>query len=91
MPRLRLGLPFVVPFLLVFGMLTWLSHLTQAQNGLSASGPQLGSKTACCGGSGSAVGLRELDFPYYSLRDGFSSQLNLVSDSPEDNVTITTP
>ncbi|HEY6292297.1 MAG TPA: hypothetical protein VI455_12170, partial [Terriglobia bacterium] len=40
------------------------------------------SQTACCGrGFGSAVGLRELDFPYYSLRDGFDSQLNLVSDS----------
>jgi hypothetical protein len=28
------------------------------------------------------VAPRELHFPYYSLRDGFSSTLNLVSDSP---------
>ena len=45
--------------------------------------PSLGgaqTNSSCCGG-GSAVGLRELDFPYYSLREGFSSQLNLVSDS----------
>lgn len=28
------------------------------------------------------VSERELDFPYYSLRGGFSSTLNLVSDSP---------
>ncbi len=32
--------------------------------------------------SHSAIGLREVDFPYYSIRDGFDSQLNLVSDSP---------
>ena len=46
--------------------------------------PSLGgaqTNSSCCGG-GSAVGLRELDFSYYSLREGFSSQLNLVSDSP---------
>lgn len=46
--------------------------------------PSLGrtqTNSACCG-VGGAVGLRELDFPYYSLREGFSSQLNLVSDSP---------
>lgn len=43
------------------------------------------AQSNCCGGEpgGSAVGLRELDFPYYALRDGFSSQLNLVSDSPK--------
>ena len=47
--------------------------------------PSLGrtqTNSACCG-VGGAVGLRELDFPYYSLRAGFSSQLNLVSDSPK--------
>ena len=26
---------------------------------------------------------KEVDFPYYSVRDGFSSTLRLVSDSPE--------
>lgn len=29
------------------------------------------------------LGERELDFPYYSLADGFTSTLNLVSDSPQ--------
>ncbi len=33
----------------------------------------------CC----KTVAPRELDFPYYSLQDGFSSTLNLVSDSPQ--------
>jgi hypothetical protein len=57
------------------------SRLAQVQNSLTGSGSQLSSKSACCGSTG--VGLRELDFPYYSLRGGFNSQLNLVSDSPK--------
>jgi len=36
----------------------------------------------CCGGDATSAP-RELDFPYYSLRDGFSSTLNLVSASPK--------
>jgi hypothetical protein len=47
--------------------------------------PSLGSaqtRAACCGPS-HPEGPRELDFAYYSLRDGFSSQLQLVSDSPK--------
>lgn len=37
-------------------------------------------RQGCCGGE---VGERELDFPYYSLADGFTSTLNLVRDSPK--------
>ncbi len=47
-------------------------------------GPTLGSTQSgnCCGPDHPEAP-RELDFPYYSLRDGFSSQLQLVSDSPK--------
>jgi hypothetical protein len=38
-------------------------------------------RTPCCG-EPDKTAPRELDFPYYSLRDGFSSSLLLVSDSP---------
>ncbi|MDR3675048.1 MAG: hypothetical protein P4N24_06130 [Acidobacteriota bacterium] len=38
--------------------------------------------SACCGAQ-HPVGPRELDFPHYSLRDGFNSTLYLVSDSPD--------
>jgi hypothetical protein len=38
--------------------------------------------TSCCSAD-RPVAPREMDFPYYSLRDGFSSTLNLVSDSRE--------
>jgi hypothetical protein len=48
----------------------------RAQTGKSKNAP-------CCGAQG-AIGPRELDFPYYSLRDGFNSTLYLVSDSPTD-------
>src|SRR5438874_780376 len=37
---------------------------------------------ACCGPD-AVIGPRELDFPYYTLRDGFNATLNLVSDSPK--------
>jgi hypothetical protein len=37
--------------------------------------------TACCGPTQPLLP-RELDFPYYSLQNGFGSTLNLVSDSP---------
>ena len=45
-----------------------------------AGGSRATAKARCC--AAIAVGLRELDFPYYNLRDGFGSELNLVSDSP---------
>jgi len=39
-----------------------------------------GSNPACCGGH---VAPREVDFPYYNLTNGWTSTLNLVSDSPK--------
>ncbi len=46
--------------------------------------PSLGNTQtqSACRGLSYPVGLRELDFAYYSLRDGFGSELNLVNDSP---------
>jgi len=74
MRNLRLGLPVLG---LVVSLPWLLSHHSNAIRAQSAV-PRPSEK-ACCG---STIGLRELDFPYYSLREGFSSQLNLVSDSP---------
>jgi len=48
---------------------------------LVRSQTQSGIGNACCGEPDS-IAPREIDFPYYSLRDGFSSMLLLVSDSP---------
>src|SRR6266568_6097246 len=45
-----------------------------------AAGQQTGAE--CCDPN-AVTAPRELDFPYYSLRDGFNSTLNLVSDSPK--------
>jgi hypothetical protein len=39
--------------------------------------------TSSCCGPEHPVTERELDFPYYSLRGGFDSTMNLVSDSPK--------
>jgi hypothetical protein len=54
-------------------------HVSQVE----AESLQLGGSqpvaAPCCAG----VGLREVDFPYYDLRDGSQSTLNLVSDSPQ--------
>src|SRR5208282_429958 len=70
---------FVLPGLTLATVAVWSMTLYPR---LTAANVKSKAQTACCGrGSGSAVGLRELDFPYYSLRDGFNSQLNLVSDS----------
>ena len=43
--------------------------------------PSQQGSTACCGPTHPLLP-RELDFPYYSLQNGFGSTLNLVSDSP---------
>ncbi len=45
-----------------------------------ASAPQAGS--SCCGPN-PPTAPRQLDFPYYELDNGYSSTLNLVSDSPQ--------
>ena len=53
---------------------------------LFLNGPRSGVKaqtTAKCCGLNPPTAPRELDFPYYSSRDGFTSTLNLVSDSPK--------
>ncbi len=50
-------------------------HFTRAQTGQDSSTP-------CCG-EPDTTAPREIDFPYYSLRDGFNSTLLLVSDSPK--------
>ncbi len=47
-------------------------RLVRAQTGSTQATP-------CCG----AVAPRQLEFPYYSLRDGYDSTLLLVSDSPK--------
>ena len=38
--------------------------------------------TPCCG-EADTTAPRQLEFPYYSLRDGFNATLLLVSDSPK--------
>lgn len=52
--------------------LLWQARISRAQSeGTPAP--------SCCGGEAP----RQLEFPYYSLRDGFNSTLLLVSDSPK--------
>ncbi len=51
------------------------SHLVRAQTAQ-------GAQTPCCG-QPDTTAPREIDFPYYSLRDGFNSTLLLVSASPK--------
>jgi hypothetical protein len=59
-------------FVLISISLTWQTKLTRAQTEATPS-------TSCCGGEAP----RQLEFPYYSLRDGFNSTLLLVSGSPK--------
>ncbi len=66
-----LGLAALVLVVLIFYFRSRLTHAQATQSGA----------TACC--SAPNEGPRELDFPYYSLRDGYHSTLNLVSDSPK--------
>ena len=44
---------------------------------------QNGSRRVACCGEARPTAPREIDFPYFSLRDGFNSTLLLVSDSPK--------
>ena len=70
--RLTLGLLPVVP-LIGFALFRF------------APAPLVGGQqtgAACCDPN-TVTAPRELDFPYYSLRDGFNSTLNRVSDSPK--------
>ncbi|MGH9454132.1 MAG: hypothetical protein ACRD2O_09215 [Terriglobia bacterium] len=52
-------------------------HTSQVQAQSLAGAPA----AQCC--SEANLAPRELDFPYYSLRNGYQSTLNLVSDSPQ--------
>jgi hypothetical protein len=45
---------------------------------------QTNQNSGSCCGPDNPVAPREIDFPYYSLKDGFGSTLNLVSDSPQN-------
>jgi hypothetical protein len=72
-----------LPVLLVAGVVSSTLYLRlHVARAAGVNSSQAGN-ASCCSAGGSAVGLRELDFPYYSLRDGFGSQLKLVSDSPK--------
>jgi len=66
---------FVVLCVLVSISLIWQARFSRAQIEDSAATP-------CCDQS-AAIALRQLEFPYYSLRDGFDSTVLLVSDSPK--------
>ena len=63
-----LGVTFSVPMI-------WRATFSRAQTEQATSTP-------CCG-QVDETAPRELDFPYYSLRDGFSSTVLLVSDLPK--------
>ncbi len=67
-------LSFVLIALLLLGGYAFYRspHFTRAQN----------TQTPCCG-QPDQTAPREIDFPYYSLRDGFNSTLLLVSASPK--------
>lgn len=74
---------------LVLALVAVAASLVALRTRLTAADAKPKQQSRCCGGGlGNAVGLRELDFPYYSLRDGFSSTLNLVSAS-EDPTQLT--
>jgi hypothetical protein len=70
---LVLGVGVSVCLAAAFSPYYWGSVHTRPQTSPSSS-------SSCCGGTG--VGPRELVFPYYSLANGYKSQLLLVSDSP---------
>jgi hypothetical protein len=51
--------------------------------GIFPNAQETGSCQVGCGGEESKIAPRQLEFPYYSLRDGFNSTLILVNVSPE--------
>lgn len=71
----RISLLLMTAFVAAVSVSLISSHVFRAQT----------SKSACarCCGSQSATALREVDFPYYNLSNGWISTLNLVSDSPK--------
>src|SRR5208337_352636 len=62
--------------LLLFGLIGITYFIIAPTLIFSLAKSQSGAQTSCCS---QQQGLREMDFPYYSLRDGFDSQLYLVS------------
>jgi len=74
LPSKRL-VPLVLLVLVGFLLLSKPGAPTRAQNKPTRS-------RHCCGPA-HPTAPRELDFAYYSLKDGFTSTLNLVSDSPQ--------
>ncbi len=72
MKVIRVCIFFVVGLLIASSSFNRRPRLVRAQSDSSQGTP-------CC----SAVAPRQLEFPYYSLRDGFESTLLLVSDSPK--------
>src|SRR5581483_444793 len=68
--------------LLVAALVLVSCALFQLKPKLSRAQTDGGSSTPCCG-QPDTTAPREIDFPYYSLRDGFNSSVLLVSDSPK--------
>jgi len=68
-------------FLLSFVLIVLASSLVNRPPRLSRAQTDQASGAPCCGQDATAP--REIDFPYYSLRDGFNSTLLLVSASPK--------
>jgi len=68
--------------LLVAALLLVSFALIQLKPRFSRAQTDGGSTTPCCG-QPDTTAPREIDFPYYSLRDGFNSSVLLVSDSPK--------
>jgi len=69
-------------FLLFLGLVLATSYLLERKTNLSRAQTQQSGATPCCG-QPDETAPREIDFPYYSLRDGFNSTLLLVNDSPK--------
>ena len=76
--RVRAFLPSFLP-LVVLGILIIFALHSNSPRAQDTSSCQAG-----CGGGGeeSKIAPRQLEFPYYSLREGFKSTVLLVSDSP---------
>jgi hypothetical protein len=76
MRRRRVFLPSLLALLTV-------GVLVVGQRAVSPRAQNLESSSPTCCGLREPVAPRQLEFPYYTLRDGFNSSLLLVSDSPK--------
>ncbi|MDE3179851.1 MAG: hypothetical protein KGM47_09340 [Acidobacteriota bacterium] len=79
--RLRAVLPVVgIGAIVAAALIYEHAPFAQAQSSQALPAP---ASASCCGGADPAgLAPREIDFPYYSLKEGFHSTLMLVSDSP---------